>query len=161
MSTLTITPATEADIPAIFSFIRQLAAFERLSHRVTGNEDKLRKTLFGPRPYAEVLIARLDNQPVGQALFFHTYSTFCAQPGIYLEDLFVLPEFRSRGIGRALLGRLAQIARERDCARLEWSVLDWNERAISFYKRIGADVLPDWRICRVDAANIDKLAGAE
>ena len=158
---LTITPATEADIPTIFSFIRHLAEFEKLSHRVIGNEEKLRKTLFGPRPYAEVLIARLDNQPVGQALFFHTYSTFCAQPGIYLEDLFVEPDFRSRGIGRALLQRLAQIARERDCARLEWSVLDWNERAISFYKRIGADVLPDWRICRVDAANIDKLAGAE
>ena len=158
MSTLTITPAAEADIPAIFSFIRQLAEFEKLSHRVIGNEEKLRQTLFGPRPYAEVLIARLDNKPVGQALFFHTYSTFCAQPGIYLEDLFVLPDFRSRGIGRALLQRLAQIARERDCARLEWSVLDWNERAISFYKHIGADILPDWRICRVDATNIDKLA---
>jgi GNAT superfamily N-acetyltransferase len=158
---LKIAPATEADVPAILSFIRGLAEFEKLSHRVIATEEKLRETLFGARPYAEVLIARLSGQPVGQALFFHTYSTFMAQPGIYLEDLYVLPEQRSRGIGLALLKALARVARERNCGRLEWAVLDWNERAISFYRRIGADVLPDWRICRVDEQTIEKLASTE
>ncbi len=156
-----ITPATEADVPVILSFIQGLAEFEKLTHRMTASKEGLRKTLFGPRRYAEVLIARLDGEPVGQALFFHTYSTFLARPGIYLEDLYVLPEVRSRGIGRALLKALARIARERLCGRLEWSVLDWNARAISFYKVIGAEVMPDWRICRLDEAGIDKLAGAD
>jgi GNAT superfamily N-acetyltransferase len=158
---LKIQPATAGDVPAILSFIRGLAEFEKLSHRVSATEEKLRETLFGHRRYAEVLIARLSGQPVGQALFFHTYSTFMAQPGIYLEDLYVLPEHRSRGIGLALLKSLARVARQRNCGRLEWAVLDWNERAISFYRRIGADVLPDWRICRVDEETIQKLAGQE
>ena len=160
MSDVSIAPATEADVPVILSFIRGLAEFEKLSHRMSATEETLRRTLFGPRPYAEVLIARVEGRPVGFALFFHSYSTFMARPGIYLEDLFVLPEMRSQGIGRALLGRLARIARERNCGRLEWSVLDWNERAIAFYRRIGADVMPDWRMCRLDEAGIDKLAGA-
>jgi GNAT superfamily N-acetyltransferase len=158
---ISIAAATEADIPAILWFIRGLAEFEKLSHRVTATDDALRRTLFGARPFAEVLIARIDGVAVGFALFFHSYSTFLARPGIYLEDLFVLPDHRSRGIGRALLKRLAQLARERHCARLEWSVLDWNERAIAFYQRIGADVMPDWRICRLGADEIDKLASSE
>ena len=158
LPSLTITPATESDIPAILSFIRALAEFEKLSHRVTATEQQLRQTLFTARPYAEILIARLDKTPVGQALFFHTYSTFMARPGLYLEDLFVLPDYRSRGIGRALLQALAQVAKDRNCGRLEWSVLDWNTRAISFYEKIGADILSDWHICRLDTTAIDNLA---
>jgi GNAT superfamily N-acetyltransferase len=158
LPSLTITPATESDIPAILSFIRALADFEKLSHRVTATEQQLRQTLFTARPYAEILIARLDDTPVGQALFFHTYSTFMARPGLYLEDLFVLPEYRSRGIGRALLQALAQLARDRNCGRLEWSVLNWNTRAISFYQKIGADILADWHVCRLDTTAIDNLA---
>jgi GNAT superfamily N-acetyltransferase len=160
-SAISIAPATEADVPVILSFIRGLAEFEKLSHRMVATEETLRRTLFGERPYAEVLVARMNDTPAGFALFFHSYSTFLARPGIYLEDLFVLPEMRSRGIGRALLKKLAQLARERDCGRLEWSVLDWNEGAISFYKRIGADVMRDWRICRLSAEGIDKLADGE
>jgi len=117
-----------------------------------------RRTLFGDRPYAEVLIARREGTPVGFALFFHSYSTFLAQPGIYLEDIFVLPEHRGVGAGKALLRRVAQIARERNCGRLEWSVLDWNQPAIEFYLRVGATVTPDWRFCRMGADEIAKFA---
>src|SRR2546421_7051791 len=113
------------------------------------DEEELRRTLFGERPYAEVLIARLNRTPIGFALFFHNYSTFLAQPGIYLEDIFVLPEHRGLGVGKALLRRVAQIARERNCGRLEWAVLDWNQPAIEFYQRLGATAMPHWRICRV------------
>lgn len=118
----------------------------------------LRQTLFGPRPYAEVLIARLDEKPVGLALFFHTYSTFLAQPGLYLEDIFVLPEYRGVGAGTALLRAVARIARDRNCGRLEWSVLDWNQPAIDFYEKVGAMVLPEWRICRMTPEQFARLA---
>ncbi|WP_428940829.1 N-acetyltransferase family protein [Fontivita pretiosa] len=156
---LTITPATVSDVATILSFIRALAEYERLSHQCIATEQALRQTLFGPRRYAEVLIARLDDLPVGYALFFHSYSTFLARPGIYLEDLFVLPEHRGRGVGKALLGEVARIARQRDCGRLEWAVLDWNRPAIEFYRRLGATILPDWRICRLDEDRIADLAG--
>ena len=156
---ISIAPATPDDVPVILRFIRGLAEYEKLSHACVVTEDALRATLFGERPAAEVLIARLDGAPVGFALFFRSYSTFLAKPGIYLEDLFVLPEHRGCGAGKALLVRLAQIARERDCGRLEWSVLDWNAPAIEFYQRIGATVMPDWRICRMTPAAFAKLAG--
>ena len=155
---VTINPATEADLPDILRFIRGLAEYEKLSHTCVASEESLRRTLFGPREYAEVLIARLDGTPVGFALFFHSYSTFLAQPGIYLEDVFVVPEHRGVGAGKALLRRVAQIARERNCGRLEWSVLDWNQPAIEFYQRLGATVMPDWRICRMGAEELAKLA---
>ena len=154
---VSIKPATEADIPHILRFIRGLAEYEKLSHRCVATEELLRRTLFGERPYAEVLIARLGGVPVGFALFFHSYSTFLAQPGIYLEDIFVVPEHRGVGAGKALLRRVAQIARERGCGRLEWSVLDWNQPAIEFYERVGATVMPDWRICRMGSDQIARF----
>ena len=153
-----IAPANERDIPQILAFIRGLAEYEKLRHQCVATEESLRKTLFGARAYADVLIARLDGKPVGFALFFHNYSTFLAKPGIYLEDVFVLPEHRGAGVGKALLKRVAQIARERECGRLEWSVLDWNDPAVEFYKRLGATVMPDWRICRMTGDEIAKLA---
>jgi GNAT superfamily N-acetyltransferase len=156
--TISILPATEADVPQILRFIRGLADYERLTHMVCATEDSLRKTLFGGAPSAEVLIASLDNEPAGFALFFHNYSTFLAKRGIYLEDLFVLPEFRGKGVGKALLKGVAQIAKQRDCGRLEWSVLDWNQPAIDFYQRIGATVMPDWKICRITADQFSQLA---
>jgi GNAT superfamily N-acetyltransferase len=158
---LSILPATERDVPAILNFIRALAEYEKLSHTVVASEEKLRETLFGARRSAEVLIARLGGEPVGFALFFHNYSTFLAKPGIYLEDLFVLPDHRQKGVGKALLRRLASLAMERNCGRLEWSVLDWNEPAIGFYQRLGATVLPDWRICRMTEGEFSKLAELE
>lgn len=153
-----VSPATSEDVPTILSFIRGLAEYEKLTHQCIATEQSLRETLFGDRPFAEVLIARLDGTPAGFALFFHNYSTFLARPGIYLEDLFVLPELRGKGVGKALLIALAKIARDRNCGRLEWSVLDWNEPAVGFYQRLGATVMPDWRICRLTADGINKLA---
>jgi GNAT superfamily N-acetyltransferase len=153
-----ITVAAESDVHTILSFIRGLAEYEKLSHVCIATEESLRKTLFGQQRYAQVLIARLNGTSVGFALYFYNYSTFLARPGIYLEDLFVLPEHRGKGAGKALLVRLAQIAREQNCGRLEWSVLDWNQPAIEFYQRIGAKVLPDWRICRMTDAEIARLA---
>jgi GNAT superfamily N-acetyltransferase len=158
MMELQIQPATPGDLPQILSFIRGLAEYEKLAQQCVATEGSLRKTLFGDRPYAEVLIARVVDLPVGFALFFHNYSTFLAKPGIYLEDVFVLPEHRGAGVGKALLKRVAQIAKERDCGRLEWSVLDWNEPAIEFYKRMGATVMPDWRICRMTGEQLVKFA---
>src|SRR5215470_12439581 len=130
--------ATEDDVPVILSFIRQLAEYERLSHEAVMTEDLLRQTLFGPRPSAEVLLGYFGDEPVAFAVFFHNFSTFLGRPGLYLEDLFVITEKRGRGFGRAMLVRLAQIAVERKCGRFEWSVLDWNESAIGFYKKLGA-----------------------
>ncbi|MGG6266184.1 N-acetyltransferase family protein [Leptolyngbya sp. AN03gr2] len=153
-----IRSATPADVPAIFSLIQALAEYEKLSHQVTGSIDNLHSHLFGEKPYVEAIVAVVENKPIGFALFLHNYSTFLTKPGIYLEDLFVLPEYRGQGIGKALLTRLAGIAVERDCGRLEWSVLDWNESAIGFYQRMGASVLPDWRICRVTGEALSDLA---
>ncbi|HVT87753.1 MAG TPA: GNAT family N-acetyltransferase [Tepidisphaeraceae bacterium] len=160
-NSISITTAIPDDISVILSFIRGLAEYEKLSHVCIATEDKLRETLFGEHPYAEVLIARLNNEPVGFALFFHNYSTFLARPGIYLEDLFVLPAHRNKGVGKALLVKLAQIARERNCGRLEWSVLDWNQPAIDFYQRIGAKMLHEWRICRMTETEISNLANSK
>jgi GNAT superfamily N-acetyltransferase len=126
---------------------------------VVANEAKVEKALFGERPYAETLIADLDGKPVGFALFFHNFSTFLAQPGIYLEDLFVEPEHRGAGIGRALLGRLAEIAIERECGRLEWAVLDWNKDAIGFYERLGAQPQDEWTVYRLTGEPLRRLAG--
>lgn len=155
---LTIRLAEPADVPTIFQLIVGLAEYEHLAHEVVGNEDLLHEHLFGDRPYVEALLAKIDGNAVGFALFFHNYSTFLTRPGLYLEDLFVVPDYRGQGIGKALLSQLAKLATERGCGRLEWSVLDWNEPAIGFYQQIGATVLPDWRICRVTGDAIEHLA---
>lgn len=150
--------ATQTDIPVLFRLVKALAEYEKLTHAVTGNEELLKEHLFGSRPYAEAILAEYGKEPAGFALFFYNYSTFLTKPGIYLEDLFVLPEFRRRGIGKVLLTYLAQRAMAEGCGRLEWSVLDWNEPAISFYKRMGADILPDWRTCRVTGIALAELS---
>ncbi|MFL5345951.1 MAG: GNAT family N-acetyltransferase [Hyalangium sp.] len=144
-----IRPATSADVPAIIHLIRALSDYEKLSHQVVVDEARLREHLFGARPYAEVLLAEEPGRVVGYALYFHTYSTFLGSPSLYLEDLFVLPEHRGRGHGKALLARLARIAVERDCGRFEWMVLDWNTPAIQFYESLGALVAPEWQLCRM------------
>lgn len=147
------------DVPLIAELIRGLARYERLEDEVTMNEEKLDRALFGKRRYAETLIAEDDGAPVGFALFFHNFSTFLAQPGIYLEDLFVLPETRGKGVGRALLQKLAQIAVERECGRLEWAVLDWNQDAIGFYESLGARPNSEWTVYRVTGDSLRSLAG--
>ncbi|MFP4411879.1 N-acetyltransferase family protein, partial [Coleofasciculus sp.] len=135
MNKLKIRPATPTDVPVLFELIQALAEYEKLSHLVTGTVDALQDHLFGAKPYVEAILAEYEGQTVGFALFFFNYSTFLTKPGIYIEDLFVRPEFRRQGIGKALLTYVAQLAVERDCGRLEWSVLDWNEPAIAFYQR--------------------------
>jgi GNAT superfamily N-acetyltransferase len=150
--------ATEADVPTILSFIQQLADYEKLSDQVVATEQKLRDTLFADSPYAEVVLANYQGKDVGFALFFHNYSTFLAKPGIYLEDLFVEPACRGVGVGKALITYLAKLAVERDCGRLEWSVLDWNQPAIDFYQSLGAVMLHDWRINRVTGATLTQMA---
>jgi GNAT superfamily N-acetyltransferase len=147
-NSIQIRKAEEKDIPLILSFIKELAHYEKLSHKVEADELKLRDTLFGDKPFAEVLIAELDGTPAGQALFFHNYSTFLAKPGIYLEDIYVKPEFRGKGIGKRLLLEIFEIAVQRDCGRVEWSVLDWNKPAIDFYESLGAFPLKEWLIFR-------------
>jgi GNAT superfamily N-acetyltransferase len=156
--TLSIRSARAEDIPIIAQFIRDLAEYERLAHEVRFDEAVLQAKLFGPRPYAEVLIGEIDGEPQGFALFFHNFSTFEGKPGIYLEDLFVRPEARGSGLGKALLKRLAALAVERDCARLEWSVLDWNEPSIQFYLGLGAKAMDEWTIYRVDGGALGELA---
>ncbi|WP_390883131.1 GNAT family N-acetyltransferase [Kovacikia minuta] len=156
---MNLRPATPADVPTLFRLIQALAKYEKLSHAVTGSTALLADHLFGARRYAEALLAEVDGQPVGFALFFYNYSTFLTKPGIYLEDLFVLPEYRRQGIARAMLTHLAQRAVAEGCGRFEWSVLDWNQPAIAFYEKIGASVLPDWRICRVSGEALGNLAG--
>lgn len=158
ISELIVRSATPADVPGLFHLIKALAEYEKLSHAVTGDMASLESHLFGNRPYAEAIVAEWLGELVGFALFFPNYSTFLTKPGIYLEDLFVLPEYRGKGIGKALLTHLAKLAIDRDCGRLEWSVLDWNESAIAFYQRMGASVLPDWRICRVRGESLIDLA---
>jgi GNAT superfamily N-acetyltransferase len=155
---LTIREATPEDIDLIHGFILALADYERLSHEVRTDKAVLAKHLFGPRPMAEVLIAQLDGAPVGFALFFHNFSTFEGRPGVYLEDLFVAPVARGQGVGKTLLVRLAQLAVERDCARLEWWVLDWNTPAIEFYKSLGARPMDEWTVNRVDGDALLALA---
>jgi GNAT superfamily N-acetyltransferase len=155
---ITIRPATEADVPLILSFIRDLAAYEHLESQVIATEDSLRRTLFGPRPYAEVVIAHLESQAVGFALFFHNYSTFLAKPGIYLEDLYVQPQARGQGVGKRVLTWLAATAVARDCGRLEWSVLDWNEPSIGFYRSLGAVSMDEWRLFRLTGSALARLA---
>lgn len=151
--------AERSDAGQILQFITALAEYEKLLDQVVATEQKLLDTLFGEQPYAEVVIAEYQQQPAGFALFFHNYSTFLAKPGIYLEDLFVLPELRGKGIGKALITYLAQLAVSRDCGRLEWSVLDWNQPAIDFYHSLGATMLHDWRINRVTGASLQQMAG--
>ena len=153
-----IRAAVADDVPLILDLIRALAEYERLAHECVATEDRIRESLFGERPAAEVLIAEADGQPAGFALFCHNYSTFLARPGIWLEDLFVRPAHRGCGVGRALLARLAAIAIERGCGRLEWAVLDWNESAIGFYKGIGAVPLDDWTTFRLTGTALDRLA---
>lgn len=151
-------PGTEADLELIASLIRALADYERLAHEATFDVEDLRRNLFGPRPYAETIIAEVDGVAAGFALYFHNFSTFLGKPGIYLEDLFVKPEHRGSGLGRALLARLAAIAVERDCGRLEWSVLDWNEPAIGFYRRLGAQPNAEWTVFRLAGEALSNLA---
>ena len=155
---LSIRPAIAADISLIGQFIRDLAEYEKLSHAVRFDEAVMVQKLFGERPYAEVVIGEIDGTPQGFALFFHNFSTFEGRPGIYLEDLFVRPEARGSGLGKALLAKLAALAVERDCARLEWSVLDWNTPAIDFYKALGARMMDEWTVMRVDGAALSELA---
>jgi GNAT superfamily N-acetyltransferase len=154
---LHIRNATEADVPLILQFIRDLAIYEKLEHKVIATEETLRRTLFGNPRFAEVIFAEVEGEEVAFALFFHNYSTFLAQPGIYLEDLFVKPESRGRGIGKALLAHLARLAKERGCGRLEWAVLDWNTPSINFYKSIGAVPLSDWIVFRLGREAMEKL----
>ena len=155
---LSVTKAGESDIPLILRFIKDLAIYERMRDECVATEEKLRSTLFGQNPAAEVLIARLDGNPVGFALFFHSYSTFLAQRGIYLEDLFVDPSARGKGIGFRLLSELARLAVERDCGRVEWAVLNWNDLAIDFYKRIGATALDELTTFRLAGESLHSLA---
>ncbi len=155
--TLRIRTAQSADVPVIADLIRQLAKFEKLENEVVMTEELLRIGLFGPRPYAETVIVEEDAQPIGFALFFHTFSTFLARPGIYLEDLFVLAEHRGRGVGRAVLAHLAHLAVERGCGRLEWAVLKWNQEAIRFYERLGAKPNAEWTVYRLAGEALSSL----
>lgn len=152
-----IRPARSGDTPDILRLIRALAEYEKLAHEVVATEAALRETLFGARPAAEVLLAEEQGRCVGLALFFQNYSTFLARPGIYLEDLFVEPEFRGRGIGRDLLRAVARLAVARGCGRFEWSVLDWNQSAIDFYRALGARPLDDWTVFRVSGEALTRL----
>ena len=154
---MNVRAATRDDVPLILAFIRELAAYEKLAEEVVATEDTLAATLFGPRPYAFVLISEVDGESAGFALFFHNYSTFLGRPGIFLEDLFVRPDGRGHGVGRALIARIAAIATERGCGRLEWAVLDWNESAIGFYEKLGAAAQSDWTTYRLTGASLASL----
>ena len=155
---LSIRPATVEDVPLIAQLIRDLAEYERLADAAVATEDGLREQLFGERPAAEVLIAEADGEPAGFALFFHSFSTFLGKRGLYLEDLFVRPAFRSYGLGRHLMAALARIAVQRDCGRFEWSVLDWNEPAIGFYRKLGATGMDEWTVQRLEGDALRALA---
>jgi GNAT superfamily N-acetyltransferase len=158
MNGLHIEPATERDVPLLVTFIRALAEYERLTSEVTADEAAVRDTLFGPARSAEAVIARMGGEPVGFAVWFHNYSTFLGRPGLYLEDLFVAPSWRGRGVGRALLAHLARVAVARNCGRMEWAVLDWNEPAIRFYRSIGATAMQDWTVYRLTGEPLARLA---
>jgi GNAT superfamily N-acetyltransferase len=155
---LTIRPATPNDVPLILDLIRELAVYEKLAHEVVASEAILTETLFGNPRYAEVVIARYDGLPVGYALFFHSFSTFLGRPGLYLEDVFVQPTMRGKGIGKSLLVYLARLAVERKCGRFEWSVLNWNEPSIGFYKSLGAKSMDDWTVYRLAGESLEQLA---
>ena len=155
---ITIRPAREDEVPLVLQFVRELAEYEHLLHEAVATEERLRHDLFGPRPYAEVVFACLEAEPVGFALFFHNYSTFVGKPGIYLEDLFVRPSVRGKGVGKALLTWLAGEAVRRDCGRLEWSVLDWNKPSIQFYRSLGAKPMDEWTIFRLTGDALKALA---
>jgi GNAT superfamily N-acetyltransferase len=158
MSTPVLRAATPADCPAIVGLIRELAVFEKLEHLVVVTPESLQPQLFGPRPAAEAIVAEVAGQVVGFALFFTNFSTFLGRPGLYLEDLYVQPAHRGSGLGKALLQHLGALAVARGCGRFEWSVLDWNENAIRFYEKMGATVMPDWRICRVTGPALQAFA---
>jgi GNAT superfamily N-acetyltransferase len=164
MTVFSIRPATPADSDTLFRLISALAEYEKLTHLVEATPQKLGDALFGARPHAEAVIVEVDHdgakRAVGFALFFHNFSTFLAKPGLYLEDLFVEPAWRGHGLGKALLKHLAALAVERGCGRFEWSVLDWNQPSIDFYQAMGADVMPDWRICRVTGEALKALSAA-
>jgi GNAT superfamily N-acetyltransferase len=154
----TIRPAIAADIPVIFGLIRQLAVYEKLEDMITGTESMLHENLFGARPSCECVLATEDGHPIGFALYFTTFSTFLCKPGLYLEDLFVIPEARGKGYGKALLRYLAALAKARDCGRFEWRVLDWNQPSIDFYKSLGAEIMPEWHLARMTAPEFTRLA---
>lgn len=156
----TLRPATEADVSLILRFIKELGAYERLAHEVTATEAGLRESLFGPRPAAEVVIAYAGDEPAGFAVYFHTFSTFLGQRGLYLEDLFVVPRWRGHGLGRRLLAYVARVAVERGCGRMEWSVLDWNELALGVYRKIGARSMDDWTVQRLTGEALRDLASS-
>ncbi len=159
--TATLRPATPDDVPAIFSFSQALSEYEKLAHEMVGTQADLHKGLFGPRPYAEAVVAEVDGNVVASATYFYNFSTFLMKPGVYLEDLFVLPEYRRRGIATDLLKYLAAHALSQGCGRLEWSVLDWNAEAIAFYKRIGAVLMDEWTGCRVSGESLVNLSKYE
>ncbi|MGH9928859.1 MAG: GNAT family N-acetyltransferase [Pyrinomonadaceae bacterium] len=155
---LRIEQATEKDVPLILDFVRELAEYERARDRVTATEDILRTTLFGPRPYAEVLVAYIGEEPAAFAIYFFSYSSFTGLPNLYLEDIFVRPAYRGSGVGKKLFAFLARSAGERGCGRMEWSVLDWNELAIGFYKRLGAEPVRNWTVFHLAKVEMEKLA---
>lgn len=158
---ISLRPASAADTPQILCFIRELGEYEKLAHEAVAEESTLAAQLFGDKPAAEVIIAEVDGQPAGFALFFHNFSTFVGKRGLYLEDLFVRPQFRGMGLGLRLMTRLARIAVERDCGRFEWSVLDWNTPAIDFYRGLGAKPLDEWTVQRVSGPALVALAGRD
>ena len=151
--------ATETDVSLILSFVRELAEYEKLAHEVEATEDALRESLFGDRKIAEVILGYYQDEPVSFALFFYNFSTFLGRPGIYLEDLYVKPQMRGKGLGRAMLAYLARLALERKCGRLEWWVLDWNEPALKFYRSMGAIPMDEWTVQRLAGGDLEKLAG--
>ena len=155
---LRIEPATERDIPLILEFVRGLAEYEKHLDRVEATEDRIRKTLFGAEPAARVVFAYDNDTPVGYAIFFYTYSSFVGLPGVYLEDLFVKPEARGKSVGRELLRYLARVAKEKGCSRIEWAVLNWNEPAIGFYKKLGAVPMDEWDVYRLSGTELDRVA---
>ncbi len=152
-----ISPASPGDVPDVLAMVRELAEFEHLLHEVVATEERITEALFGPKPFVEVLIARVGSDIAGFALFFHNYSTFMGRPGIYLEDLYVRPAYRGHGCGKALLAHVARLAVERGCGRFEWSVLDWNQRAVDFYQALGARPMNDWTIMRVTGEALEKM----
>jgi len=158
---LTIEPIKGKDVPVLLSLIRELARYESLEDRVTVDEEALRTSLTGPRPAAQALLIRLDHQPVGYCIFFTTFSSFTGRPGLWIEDIYIQPQARRQGIGRAVFAFLGRLAREIDCGRIEFAVLDWNRPAIDFYRRLGARRQDDWDLYRLDGSDLGRLAGPE